>query len=253
MYLVENVANYNPIASVYNSFAKERELEILVLENLILQNLSPGAHILDIGCANGRTVSQLNTRGYQTTGIDISEELLHIAQTNSPESKFILGDIRELELPAIYDAVISIDVFCHLLKLEELTNVFQKVYATLNNGGIFAFTTPLADEIWNTTSPEQGSDIEWFNKIDVRDNYVYLERYYSHNQEEKLRKIKFTGFKLINAVWQRSDSDMLVKDYSISEIKSALLNAGFREIEQYDSKDFGDDSPVIFVCRKLSV
>ncbi|MBD2298138.1 bifunctional 2-polyprenyl-6-hydroxyphenol methylase/3-demethylubiquinol 3-O-methyltransferase UbiG [Nostoc sp. FACHB-190] len=247
MYLVENVANYNPIASVYSSFAKERELEILVLENLILQNLTPGAHILDIGCANGRTVSQLSSRGYQTTGIDISEELLRIAQTNSPESKFILGDIRKLELQPTYDAVVSIDVFGHILNLEELTNVFQKVYAALHNNGIFAFTTPVADEIWDKTSP---SDFERFNKIDASDKYVYFERYYIYNQEERIREVKFTGFELINAVWQRSDSDMLVKDYLASEIKSALANAGFREIAQYDSKDFGDDSPVIFICRK---
>ena len=95
--------------------------------------------------------------------------------------------------------------------------------------------------------------VEWFNKIDVSDRYVYLERYYSHNPEERIRKIKFTGFKLLDEVWQRSDSTMIVKDYFESEIKSALVNAGFIEINQYDSKDFGDKTPVIFVCRKPSV
>lgn len=253
MYLVDNVTNYNPIASVYSSFASERELEILVLEQLVLPHLSKGAHILDIGCANGRTVEQLNIRGYQTTGIDISEELLRIARTNAPESKFILGDIRELELEPIYDAVISIDVFCHILNLEELTNVFRKVYAAIDENGIFGFTTPLADKMWHTTSNENRTDLEWFNKIDVSDRYVYLERYYSHNPEERIREIKFTGFKLIDEVWQRSDSTMIVKDYFESEIKSALVNAGFIEINQYDSKDFGDETPVIFVCRKPSV
>lgn len=257
MSLDNYVANYNSIGSAYSSFAGEREEEIVVLEQLILPNLCKGAHILDIGCASGRTVKQLNIRGYQTTGIDISEELLRIARSNAPDSKFILGDIRELELQPIYDAVISVDVFCHILNLEELTIVFQKVHSAMHNNGIFAFSTPVVDyEMWETTLDGNTPNFEFAPKCDVSDQYVYLEIYYTYNKEERIREVKFTALKLINEVWQRSDSTALAKDYFKSEIKSALVNAGFIEINEYDSKDIKDFEGVdrvIFFCRKPSV
>ncbi|WP_229486610.1 class I SAM-dependent methyltransferase [Nostoc favosum] len=181
---------------------------------------------------------------------------MRIARTNVPESKFILGDIRKLDLQPIYDAVISIDVFCHILNLEELTTVFQKVYTAMRCNGIFAFTTPTVEEAWLTTIFENRYNFEYFNRIIEGDTSILIERYYNHNHEEKIREVKFTSLELINEVWQRSDSTMLVKDYLISEIKSALANAGFIEINKYSSRDFGDDGPVsapLFVCRKPSV
>ncbi len=59
---------------------------------------------------------------------------------------------------------------------------------------------------------------------------------------------------MIDGVWQRSDISMLVKDYFESDIKSALANVGFIEINKYDKRDF-DGLPVRsgFACRKPSV
>ena len=256
MSLIYNVADYDPIASAYGSFIGDVESIMLALEQLMLQYLSKRAHILDIGCADGKIVKQLHIRGYQATGLDISEELLRIARVNAPESQFILGDMRELNLPPIYDAVISKDVFCHLLNLEELTSVFKKVYEVINDNGLFVFTTPCAEFIWRQTLRKGAPDFESFNTCEVRDRYVYVERYYNYNQEEKIREGKFTSFELIDEVWKRSDITMLVKDYFVSEIKLVLANTGFVVINEYDSRDFGDDTPFshpCFVCRKSSL
>lgn len=249
MFLDNDIANYNSIASEYSSFAGKKEEEVLVLEQLILPNLCKGAHILDIGCAHGRTVKQLNIRGYQTTGTDISEELLHIARSNAPDTKFILGDIREIELQPIYDAVLSIDALCHILDLEELTNVFRKVYAAMHENGFFAFTVPvLEDEELEEISLDK--DRPYYHiDLNFSDRYLYLQASQTHNQKN-IREVKLIGFKLMNGVWQRSDSTVLVKDYLKSEIKSALVNAGFVEINEYNSKDFGHMPRTIFTCRK---
>ncbi|GAA6615699.1 class I SAM-dependent methyltransferase [Scytonema sp. NUACC26] len=258
MSLVDNVVNYDPIASAYSSSVSEAESIILVLEQLMLQHLCKGAHILDIGCAHRHIVKQLHIRGYQTTGIDISEELLRIARANAPESKFIFGDIRELELQPIYNAVISRDVFCHLLNLEELTTVFQKVYGAMHDNGLFVFTTPGADFTWRETLCKGVPDFETVsvNGCDVSGRYVFIEKHYNYNREERIREVKYTSVELINEVWKRSDTTMLAKDYFVSEIKSALVNAGFIEINEYDSRDFGDNTPIsfpCFVCRKPSL
>ncbi|MCC5601599.1 class I SAM-dependent methyltransferase [Nostoc favosum] len=138
MSLVNNDANHSPIASVYNliPFYTE-ELVMPVLEQLMLKHLPKGAHILDIGCSNGQVLQQLQIRGYQTTGLDVCEELLRFARINSPESKFILSDIRKFQSPPIYDAVYSKNVFSFFLNLEELTTVFQNVMGAMRDNALF--------------------------------------------------------------------------------------------------------------------
>ena len=256
MSLENYVTDYNPIASVYHSFVNEKleDEEMFFLEQLIRPNVCEKAHFLDIGCATGRTVKILNILGYQTTGIDVSEELLRIASSNAPDSKFILGDIRELELQPIYDAILSNDMLGHIPNLEELTKVFRKVYMAMRDNGIFAFTGPiLKNENWDKVQTMLNDKNARNYTADISDQYVYLERSYLYNQEEKITEVKLTGFKLINGVWQRSDTTVLVKHYLISEIKSALVNAGFIEINEYDSNNFGYKSKLIFTCRKPSV
>ncbi|MEH2030393.1 MAG: class I SAM-dependent methyltransferase [Nostoc sp.] len=251
MSLANNNANHDPIASVYNAIgiASEAETIALILEQLMLKYLSQGSHILDIGCANGQLVQQFHIRGYQTTGLDCSEKLLHYAQINAPESKFILSDIRKFESLPTYDAVFSRNTLGFILNLEELTTVFRNVYAAMHNNGLFVFTIVTVDSV------SRESLLEDFNICDVTDKYVYLEEG-KYNPEERIRELKSTTFELINGMWKRSDSTVLDKAYFSSEIQSALENVGFIEINHYDSKDFGDPTPTgedCFVCRKPSL
>ncbi|MEH1775245.1 class I SAM-dependent methyltransferase [Nostoc sp.] len=268
MSLVKNDANHEPIASVFNLLSSDAELVIPVLEELMLKHLSKRAHILDIGCSNGKIVQQLQIRGYQTTGLDVSEELLRFARTNAPEGEFILGDIRNFKSPPTYDAVYSKNVFSFFLNLDELTTVFQNVYAAMHDNALFVFSMASADI---TSHDDEPQDSDRFNVKDlgshdgepqflegytVNEKFVYIERS-KYNPEERIRKIEVTTFELINGIWKRSDSTVLEKDYFLSEIKSALENVGFIEINDYNSKDFGDayktDDRLCVVCRKPSL
>ncbi|WP_375497275.1 class I SAM-dependent DNA methyltransferase [uncultured Nostoc sp.] len=251
MSLANNDGNHDPIASVYNAIGVTSEAEsiALILEQLMLKHLSKGTHILDIGCANGQLVQQFHIRGYQTTGLDCSEKLLHHAQINAPESKFILSDIRNFESLPTYDAVFSRNTLGFILNLEELTTVFRNVYAAMHNNGIFVFAIVTGDSVL------RDSFLQDYNICDVNDKYVYVEKG-KYNPEERIRELKSTTFELINGIWERSDSTLLEKNYFSSEIQSALENVGFIEINQYDSKDFGDPTPAgedCFVCRKPSL
>ncbi|MEH2112707.1 class I SAM-dependent DNA methyltransferase [Nostoc sp.] len=249
--LVNNDANHDSFASVYKFLgSSDAEFVIPVLEELILKHLSKGANILDVGCSNGQIVQQLQIRGYQATGLDVSEELLHFARTNVPESEFILGDIRKLKLPPTYDAVYSKNVFSFFLNLEELTTVFQNIYTMMRDNALFAFSITSADITWSEGEPQ------YSDSCTVNDKFVYVERH-NYNPEERIRKIEITTFELINGIWKRSDSAVLEKDYFLSEIKLALENVGFIEINDYNSKDFGDvykrSERLCVVCRKPSL
>lgn len=101
-------------------------------------------HIVDLGCGTGEITLRLATLGYQITGVDISEDMLAIADEKARKAKviipFIQQDIRKLTGFSNVDVFISYcDVLNYLTTEEELMNVFQHVYNALRTGGLFIF------------------------------------------------------------------------------------------------------------------
>jgi len=84
--------------------------EIDFIENEINHNKS--IKILDIGCGTGRHSIELAKRGYNVTGIDLSECMLERAIEKAKESKvkveFIKADARDLKFEKEFDLALII-------------------------------------------------------------------------------------------------------------------------------------------------
>ncbi|MBW4431897.1 MAG: class I SAM-dependent methyltransferase [Pelatocladus maniniholoensis HA4357-MV3] len=248
MSLLSPIPNYEPFARMQNEL-KSTDEEIVegiipLLEHLVLQHFPKGARILDLGCGSGKLLQQLYLRGYHTTGMDASKELLRYAQINSPESEFILSDIRKFELPPTFDAVLSHIVLLFILNAEELTSVFRNVYTALRDNGLFVFTIPLTDWFHEIAPPI-------FDHVNVNDECAMIE-IFNYKPEERIWEIKVTGFELIENIWKRFDTIWLRRDFFLSEVEAALEKVGFTDINHYRLKDFGsdDDAMACFVCLK---
>ncbi len=99
-------------APVYmdNSFTKNTVEEVdFVLEEL---RLSPGSHILDVGCGTGRHAVELARRGYQVTGVDISAGMLteaaKAAREAGVEVELIHADATQFTPDRLFDAAICL-------------------------------------------------------------------------------------------------------------------------------------------------
>ncbi|NMG06768.1 class I SAM-dependent methyltransferase [Brasilonema sp. UFV-L1] len=252
MSLVSPIPNYESIARMQNELKTSDkyivEAVIPVLEQLMLRHLPKEARILDLGCGSGKLVQQLHIRGYQMTGLDASEALLRYARINSPESEFILSDVRNFELLPSFNAVFSDTVLLFILNIEELTAVFRNVYAALQNNGFFVFTIPLTDSLHESAPPI-------FDHVNVNDECALIEIFH-YKPEKRMWEIKVTGFELVEGTWKRSDTTWLRKDHFLAEVQSGLENVGFTEINHYSLKDFGSQARDVFtcfICRKLSI
>ncbi len=75
-------------------------------------DLPEGASILDLACGYGRIAIPLARRGFQVTGLDLSEALLGQARAAAREAGVQVtwhrGDMREIPWSDTFDAVISI-------------------------------------------------------------------------------------------------------------------------------------------------
>ena len=242
-------SGYDRFAWVYNrhwgqGFAQQ---VLPILENLVLRHLPAKARILDLCCGTGQLARALLALGYQVTGLDGSEEMLHFARENAPGAEFIAADARSFKLPDVYHAVVStFDSLNHIMSLEELTDVFHNVYAALREGGRFFFDLNM----------EEGYKATWHDSFGiVEDDLVCVVRS-NYNSEERTAQFDATVF-FLQEGWQRSDVTLVQKCYSEAEVRSALEIAGFTDIRAYAHDEqrgveelTREAERAFFVCQK---
>jgi SAM-dependent methyltransferase len=86
--------------------AKPYADEARFVDSLLRDAGVPCGRLLDLACGTGRHVHELSALGWDVTGVDYSEELLERARANAPEARFVLQDMRELDLPGeTFDAI----------------------------------------------------------------------------------------------------------------------------------------------------
>ncbi|MEO6391631.1 MAG: methyltransferase domain-containing protein [Pyrinomonadaceae bacterium] len=194
------------------------------VDQLLLPNLSPGAEILDLCCGTGHLASDLNDRGYRVIGIDSSKEMLRLARVHAPKAEFVEADARSYPSTRQVDAVTCVfDSINHFLKIADAELVFRTARQALKPGGQFLFDV--------NTEPAFSQHWEQYYAIVEDDHACVLTGEYSDSKHRAYYDI--TLFRLLDGQWRRFDTRIEERCYSIDELKSALLNAGFDEIRVY--------------------
>ena len=98
--------------------------------------------LVEIGCGTGTGTMLFAKEGYQMIGIDISQEMLEIAESKKEEENilYVLQDATELELPYTVPAMVSIgDSMNYITDYGDFTMVLKRVNEFLDQDGIFVF------------------------------------------------------------------------------------------------------------------
>jgi len=184
--------------------------------------------IVDLACGTGNMTLPLSKLGYEMIGIDISTDMLAIAQQKSYEAGcnilFLAQDMRQLDLYGTVDAVICVcDGMNYILELDELAGVFERVKLFLNPGGIFMFDMNteykfkevLGNRSFEATVPN-GASYVWDNNYDeARKINEYHVLFYTNEKGTEAGHFK-------EMHKQRA--------YCIDEILTMLKNAGFSKV-----------------------
>ena len=94
------------------------------------QHLKKDSAILDIGCASGYSTYKLNESGYNVVGMDISDEMIHLAKNHYPNLTFRQGDVNDLPFSdASFDSILAINVLewveVPIIAVQELSRVLK--------------------------------------------------------------------------------------------------------------------------------
>ncbi|MGF1689422.1 class I SAM-dependent methyltransferase [Photobacterium japonica] len=149
---------YDQITEQWNDDAFDRRNGIAQHEKAIRFAKQRGL-ALDIGCGpTGRIMDVLLEAGFAPTGLDVSTEMLALAQRRHPQLLFVQADICEYTLMEKYDFITAWDSIWHI-PLSQQAAVMGKIVASLNVGGIFIFSFGGTDEAGEHTDNYMGPEV----------------------------------------------------------------------------------------------
>lgn len=125
-----------------------------------------GASVLDAGCGVGRVSNRLADRGFDVTGIDVSEPMVEAARSVFPDVEFRVGDVTDTDLPsAAFDyAVFSYFGLDYVHPEERRVAALRELHRLLKPGGILAFSS---HNTWHTIPGALAGGLEY-----ARDLYL---------------------------------------------------------------------------------
>ena len=128
---------------------------------LLLEELAPGAQVLDIGCGSGVPVSAAIARVANVTGVDISPAQVERARERVPEARFVCADIMETSFEdGSFDAVVAFYALFHLPR-DEHRPLLERIRRWLRPGGHLLATVANSDHAGYTEPDFFGATMYW--------------------------------------------------------------------------------------------
>jgi len=199
---------------------------------------SPPA-VLDMCCGFGRISAELARRGFDVTGIDITESYLRTAKEDALYEnlniEYIHADARDFTRKQYFDVIVNLYISFGYFEDKKDDAVFlRNAYESLKQGGSFIIET-LGKEI----AVRDFIEGEWFEKA----GYTVLTQYEA-----------LDSWSLLKNRWillkdgDRYEKTFVQRLYSASELRDMLFDAGFSNVEIYSD---WEESPYNQKAEKL--
>ena len=141
---------FGDYARYYDLLYRDKDYagETKFIHGLIQKHAPNAGSILELGCGTGKHAELLSKMGYEVLGIDMSREMLVVAnrrlsdlgKKETKKLSFDQGDIRTYRTERRFDAVISLfHVVSYQTTNKDLRGVFETAKIHLNPGGVFIF------------------------------------------------------------------------------------------------------------------
>ncbi|WP_026488630.1 class I SAM-dependent DNA methyltransferase [Butyrivibrio sp. XBB1001] len=134
---------FDDYAYYYNAFYGDKDYssEADVVTGFINKYRPSVKSILDMGCGTGRHDFELAKRGYEASGIDLSENMIQIANANRhANTNFSVADVRSYRGDTLFDAAISMfHVMSYQTTDDDLIKAFETAKTNLKANGLFIF------------------------------------------------------------------------------------------------------------------
>ena len=245
------MAAYNALAASYDRLTNDVDYRATVdfyWELLARESLQPRTAV-DLACGTGSVAVLLAERGLQVTGVDMSWEMLCMAQQKavklSNPPMFVCQRLERLYLPRAVDlAVCALDSLDYIINPADCKEAIRRAYKALNPGGCFIFDV-------NTPEKLRAMDGQIF--LDEDDD-VYCVWRGEFDREANICTYEMDLFQRAGETWRRSWETHREYAYSADQLTCYLREAGFTHIEIFGDRKLCPPQPgeqrIYFKARK---
>lgn len=231
------MATYETFASVYDAIMDDSLYDQWT--DFSLRHFPKGKKkLLELACGTGIQSIRFKEAGFDVTGLDLSREMLDLAQKRSQKAgldiPFLEGNMLDLSSLGQFDMVTCYsDSICYMEDEVEVGQVFQEVYQHLNEGGVFLFdvhSTYQMDEVFPGYSYHENAEdfaFVWDTYADEPPHSIVHELTFFVQEEDG-------RFSRVDEIHEERTYDLLTYDVLLEQ-------AGFKKVKVY--ADFEDKEP----------
>jgi ubiquinone/menaquinone biosynthesis C-methylase UbiE len=221
-------------AEIYDelfSAAMDYKKEVEFYDKILRKNGSQS--ILEVGCGVGHRGKYFIGKGYNYTGLDVSDRMLRIARRKYPDIKFLQGDVRELKLKENFDAIIFVGKGSAYLTTDADALSALKSMKKLVRSGVIIIDGFDADFI----IPNFKKNISWSKQIGTRtitrQSINTLNPNYRNSWDRKLTYIvKDEGKKE-----KKYTDSAVLRAFSDKELKNLFTSVGIADTQIIQNGD----------------
>ncbi|WHY84788.1 class I SAM-dependent methyltransferase [Neobacillus novalis] len=249
--------SYQQFAYLYDELMKDAPYDEWVrFVRDILQKYQveggPRPRLLDVACGTGELSVRFATDGFQVTGVDLSEDMLAVAQAKAEEAgvriPFFQQNMAEMEGQGTFDVI---GIFCDSLNyLEteaEVIATFSNVQQRLNDGGIFVV------DVHSLYKINEGFINQTFTLNEEKVSYIW-NSFPGEAPNSVEHELSFFVLDERLGKYDRFDELHFQRTYTVQQYEAWLLEAGFEVLEvcaDFEQKPPEPDSErIFFVARK---
>ncbi|MCI7808287.1 methyltransferase domain-containing protein [bacterium] len=226
---------YEALAASYDRLTNDVDYEATVnfYEEILRQEGLKPRTAVDLACGTGSVAAILARRGLRVTAVDMSEEMLTVAQQKTAEMenppRFLCQTLQRLWLDRGVDlAVCALDSLDYITNPADCAEAIRRIYKALNPGGIFIFDV-------NTPEKLRAMDGQVF--LDEDDD-VYCVWRGEFDEASNICSYGMDLFQRRGGLWQRSFEEHREYAYSREQLTEYLRAAGFTHIGVYADRLF---------------
>lgn len=186
--------------------------------------------VCECACGTGSLTVPLGKRGFHMTGVDLSQDMLWIAQQKARKAgvamPFVRQDMRQLRLHRPMDAILATcDGVNYLMTDEDLLAFFRSAYAALRPGGGLFFDISSAWKLQN----DLGNNMICEDTENI--TYLWQNTWSEKNATVDMHLCIFV--READGKYRRIDENQKQKAHDARHLVLLLQQAGFEQISVY--------------------
>ncbi|MDO5396996.1 MAG: class I SAM-dependent methyltransferase [bacterium] len=245
------MTSYNDFAYIYDRLMhRDINYERIAdyIENIFTRyGISPEL-VCDLACGTGNITIPLSRRGYDMTGIDLSEDMLNVARGKSEglDILYLCQNMADIDLYGTMGAFLCmIDGINYMITPPSLLKLFTRLKT--------CFMDPDALLIFDISSRYKLRSVIGNNTFIHSENDVFYSWQNTYSEKNSLCDMLLNFFVKGRNGYERFEERHIQRAYSVRELTFLLKKAGFSMIDTYEAMTFDKPNPeserIVFVCR----